>query len=406
MVIDFPLPEIFYALIMALVIAVSLPLTVLCIECCAALIPSRKKKQTIVPWGQPRVAVLIPAHNEAVGIGVTLEGVQSQLGEGDRLVVVVDNCTDDTAQIAQSYGAEVLERLNQEQRGKGYALDYGMAYLSTHPPDVVVMVDADCLLEDGALSQISYQAHRTHRPVQAVYLMQPPESPSPKSAVSTLAFWVKNWVRPLGLHHLGMPCLLTGTGMAFPWDIIRHAPLASGNIVEDMQLGLDLAIAGHPPLLCPEAKVSSQFPQGDQASTTQRKRWEHGHLQTLITQVPRLLKGAIAQFRPDLLALALDLSVPPLSLLALLWGTVFLLTALSTLTSGTWVTLLILGIEGIMLMVSILAAWGRFARHILPLKTLLSIPFYVVSKLPLYFQFLARPEKEWVRTERDSARTH
>lgn len=389
----------------SLVLVVSLPLIVLCLECLMALVPFKTGFQNHVAIDSPRTAVLIPAHNEAEGIGKTLAGVRSQLSEGDRLVVVADNCTDATAHVAQSYGAEVLERFNPEQRGKGYALDYGMAHLSAQPPDVVVMMDADCLIEEGALPEIAHHAHQSHRPVQAVYLMQQPESPSPKSAVSTLAFLVKNWVRPLGLHHIGMPCLLTGTGMAFPWDVIRHAPLASGNIVEDMQLGLDLAIAGHPPLLCPAAKVSSQLPQGDRASVTQRTRWEHGHLQTLLTQVPRLLKGAIAQGRIDLLALALDLSVPPLSLLVLLWIIVFLLAAVNTVINGIWMPLMILGIEGIMLMAVVLTAWGRFARDILPLNTLLLVPLYIASKVSLYFQFLARPEKEWVRTERDSTRT-
>ena len=46
-------------------------------------------------------------------------------------------------------------------------------------------------------------------------------------AISALAFLVKNQVRPRGLARLGLPCLLTGTGMAFPWAVIRGAPLAS-----------------------------------------------------------------------------------------------------------------------------------------------------------------------------------
>ena len=56
---------------------------------------------------------------------------------------------------------------------------------------------------------------------------------------------MKNFVRLKGLANLDLPCLLYGTGMAFPWSVISTVFLANGNIVEDMQLAIDLAIAGY-----------------------------------------------------------------------------------------------------------------------------------------------------------------
>jgi cellulose synthase/poly-beta-1,6-N-acetylglucosamine synthase-like glycosyltransferase len=84
-----------------------------------------------------------------------------------------------------------------------------------------------------------------------VYDMEQPPNPTPKDSISALAFLVKNLVRPSGLKQLGFPSLLTGTGMAFPWSIIRSVSLASRNIVEDMQMSLELAIAGPPTVFCP-----------------------------------------------------------------------------------------------------------------------------------------------------------
>jgi cellulose synthase/poly-beta-1,6-N-acetylglucosamine synthase-like glycosyltransferase len=115
-----------------------------------------------------------------------------------------------------------------------------------------------------------------------------------------------------------LPCLLTGTGMAFPWRVLRKATLASGNIVEDIQLGLDLACAGFPPRLCPAARVQGVLPCGRAAAFRQRTRWEHGHLATLLTQVPRLLWQAVRRCQPALLGLALELSVPPQAILVLM----------------------------------------------------------------------------------------
>lgn len=117
-------------------------------------------------------------------------------------------------------------------------------------------------------------AAATQRPQQAVYLMTAlVEAAGPKQQLSAFAFLLKNWVRPPGLYRLGLPCLLTGSGMAFPWQLLQRMPLATSNIVEDMKLGLDLACAGHPLQLCPQALITSELPASSQAARKQRSRW-------------------------------------------------------------------------------------------------------------------------------------
>src|SRR6185437_4749023 len=105
--------------------------------------------------GEPRsrrIAVLIPAHNESAGLQPTLEDVKSQLGERDRLIVVADNCTDDTAEVAARLGAEVTVRHDLTKIGKGYALDWGLSFLTDdNPPYIVIIIDADCRLQAGAI---------------------------------------------------------------------------------------------------------------------------------------------------------------------------------------------------------------------------------------------------------------
>ncbi len=387
--------------IFTLAIVLLVPIATLFWECLAALLAPQPipapTTQTI-----PQTAILVPAHNEAAGIYPVLRDLLPQLTDRDRLIVIADNCTDDTAAIARSTGATVIERQNTEQRGKGYALNYGMDYLATDPPDVVTIVDADCLIQSGSLAQIAALAMAQQRPIQALYLLEQPADPKPRDAVSAFAFKMKNLVRPKGLHRLGFGCLLTGTGMAFPWQSLRNAKLASGNIVEDMQLGIDLTIAGQPPCFCETASVIGLLPQQDTAATSQRTRWEHGHLQTLLTQVPMLLKQAIVKQRLDLAVLALDLAVPPLSLLVMLWlGVTAIACGVAVLTS-LWMPVVLLAIEGLILLTAILAAWAKFCRAELPAGTLIAIPLYMLWKIPLYLKFLIRPQTKWVRTDRDS----
>src|SRR5215469_2008975 len=106
---------------------VAIPIVLFTVEVLAALFfpqpawsPSPEKK------ARGSIAVLVPAHNEGAGIQHTLADITAQLLPGDRLLVVADNCTDDTVVTARAAGAEVIERKDTSKIGKGYALDWGI----------------------------------------------------------------------------------------------------------------------------------------------------------------------------------------------------------------------------------------------------------------------------------------
>src|SRR5580698_7399464 len=276
---------------------------------------------------QVRVSVLLPAHDEAIGIAETLDNIKAQLEPGDRLLVVADNCSDDTANIAAARGAEVSVRFDATRIGKGYALDWGLRQLEKNPPDIVIVVDADCRLAPFAIDRLASTCEQTKRPVQALYLMTAPAGSRINHQVAEFAWRVKNMARPLGLSALGLPCQLMGTSMAFPWAIIRSVDLGSGQIVEDLKLGLDLARTGCLPSFCPEALVTSSFPNSEQGAKIQRQRWEHGQIGLICTAAIPLLREAIITQNFGLLVLVFDLLVPPLSLLVLALTTIVLASA-------------------------------------------------------------------------------
>ena len=356
----------------------------------------------LLPATRPRVTILIPAHNEEAGLPATLSSLQSQLGIADRILVVADNCRDRTADVARRAGVDVVERSHAELRGKGYALDFGVQALAAAPPDVVVIVDADCIVGDGAIARLAGLAFQHRRPVQALYLMHAPVVSGPLKKIAEFAWIVKNKVRPLGWFRLGWPCQLMGTGMAFPWQTIRAARLATGHIVEDMKLGMDLALAGSAPMFCPHALVYSYFPTSNEGTQSQRTRWEHGHLSMITSTAPATLLAGVRRASAGLFAFGLDLCVPPLALLVLL---VCGLTGLSLLLalSGGPVAPLVLGIlAGTALGAAILMAWWRHGRAVLNGKELALAAWYVVAKVPLYFRFLFHRQVAWVRSKRDT----
>jgi cellulose synthase/poly-beta-1,6-N-acetylglucosamine synthase-like glycosyltransferase len=392
--------------------ALCIPVAMFCLEVLLSLVPRRRGGVSMLP-PEAKVVVLIPAHDEEAVIGATLALAVPTLPPGGRVVVVADNCQDRTAQIARSYGVEVVERLDPIKRGKGFALDCGMRYLAGNngahndvapAPDVVVFLDADCRVMIDTVQLLAAAAIDSGRPVQGLNLCDPDPRGSVLQLISGLAFRFKNLVRTLGLVRLAGMCHLTGTGMALPWRLAAPAKLADGNVVEDMQLGIHLALAGKPAMFLTEARVDSPLPQQRAAARTQRTRWEHGHLQTLLTEVPRLLLLAIQHRRLDLAWLALDLAVPPLALLVVGLAS-FSSTAVIALFLGASILPLIIGLSAwAALSLAVVAGWAAHCRRQVPLLALLAAPLYIAAKLPIYVAFLFKRQVQWVRTQREAAR--
>jgi cellulose synthase/poly-beta-1,6-N-acetylglucosamine synthase-like glycosyltransferase len=378
------------------------PVAVLFSEVLSAVTsPSRRSGQAQQTLERGRLAVLMPAHNESLIIGETLSFVIPQLGRLDRLIVVADNCTDDTAQIARAAGAEVVTRTDIGRRGKGYALDFGVRHLERDPPELVIVVDADCRLASGCIDRLARQCAQTARPIQALYLMHARKDAGLKMRIAEFAWVVKNLVRPTGLNRLGLPCQLMGTGMAFPWACIKAANLATGHIVEDLNLGIELARAGTPPLFCPDALVMSEFPSSIAGIQGQRTRWEHGHIGVILGEVPRLLLESLTRPSASLMALALDLGVPPLALLTLevvlmsTAGLVFYIAARASFPLEVAVA------TAVLLVLSILLSWMRYGRKIISLGSLALAAVYAFWKIPLYARFVVARQLDWVRSKRD-----
>ena len=379
---------------------VLIPCTVFVIECLAAVVSS-KSPLDLSDVQRPKTTILIPAHNEAEQITEVLTVLKQQITKQDSIIVIADNCHDNTAELARSTGVTVLERENLSDRGKGYALDYAMQKIKDTPPEVLVILDGDCIIKPDTIKNITCQAIATGRPVQSIYLMEQPDRTSLKDNISMFSLKVKNLVRLLGLNRLGWHCLLTGSGMAFPWSLISQISLAGSKTTDDMQLTVDLALAGSTPIFCENALVVGRLMR-DKAAQSQRSRWEHGHLEMILVEVPRLLKAFVKTGNLAALVLALDISVPPLSLLVMIWFVSAIVTWMAVIIGGiSYIPAILVSVAGVFLITGVFLAWSRFGYSDLPLKNLVAVPFYILSKIPIYLKFLIQPQSRWLKTERD-----
>jgi hypothetical protein len=164
-------------------------------------------------------------------------------------------------------------------------------------------------------------------------------------------------------------------------------------------------------VFCPEAVVSSCFPTAEKAQETQQTRWIHGHLAMLLAATPKLLAAAWRRRDAKLLGMALDLSVPPLTLLGtalvaalfLGWVTGVSLDAISPLAAPSrwhW-PVQALG-AGLLAFAAVLAAaWQAEGQDLISRGELLRLPLFLPAKLKVFSRFISRRQEQWIRTDRD-----
>ena len=298
----------------------------------------------------------------------------------------------------------MIERRDLERRGKGFALDFARDYLRSNPPDVVLVVDADCMIDPESVRNLIGRCVASGRPCQAMNLQLPATGSSPVVQLSTFAFFVKNVIRQRGLQRLSGRGQLLGTGMAFPWSIFDRADLATGDIVEDLKLGQELGRQGHGPLFVEQARVFSDA-ETDRNTISQRRRWEGGFLRNALRVGPSFLVQSLARADWRGAWSAINLMIPPVALLVILdvaalgiGGAVTWLTGASN-----WPLLVLAGLLAAAF-VAVAMAWLAGGSQFVSAGALARAPLYVLWKIPMYLGFVrAGAPPEWQRTERAGA---
>jgi cellulose synthase/poly-beta-1,6-N-acetylglucosamine synthase-like glycosyltransferase len=361
------------------------------------------------PHPANHVTVLIPAYNEADLIERCIASLVDQTYPSDHydIVVIADNCTDDTAGLARGAGALVMVRNEPSATGKGRALRWAMdeILMRQSPPDAVVVVDADSVAEPGLLGGLVGHLERGADAVQGEYLVLE-EDESPRAQLRAAAILLFHRVRFAGRSVLGMPCNLVGNGMLFSRRLLVAHPWNAFTSAEDLEYSVDLRLAGIRPAFAGAARLRAPVPTSGRSAQVQRQRWEGGRMHVLRTRLPRLLAAIVLRWRVSLIDAAVDLAVPPLGLLALatVSGTV--------LVVALWLTGLVPGWLVYPWLVAFVAIGGfvlvglRAGRAPASMyRSLLRSPFFLVTKALGTVEVMKGSGGDtWVRTERPSDR--
>ena len=357
--------------------------------------------------GETRFDLVVPAHDEAATLGPTLASLEvlDYPQARRRLVVVADNCRDDTAEVARQAGAMVLTRSDPARPGKGQALAFAFARLLDDGfADAVVVVDADTVVTANLLRAFDARIAAGATALQADYGVANPDE-SWRTRLLTLAFALFHGVRSLGRARLGLSAGLRGNGMCFTTGALRAVPHDAGSIVEDIEQGIALGLAGIPVTYVPEARVLGEMPASRDAAAGQRQRWEGGRRALLRHHFWPLMRTAWRRRSLLALDLGLDLLVPPLADLTGLVGLGLFASWGLHLAGGT-PTVAVVAFSGAALGIVVYLARGLVLSGLggRGLVALTTAPAYLAWKLVLRRGRFARAASPWVRTARKGER--
>jgi cellulose synthase/poly-beta-1,6-N-acetylglucosamine synthase-like glycosyltransferase len=354
-----------------------------------------------------RFAVIIPAHDEQGTIERTLKSAFSMKYPRSLydVIVVADNCTDNTAEAARTLGAIVYERKDDVLRGKGYALRWCFDLLQAQRSvyDAFVVVDADSEISVNFLVVMDRYLQAGAKAIQASDLVRP--QPGAWSAEMTrVGFILYNYVRPLGRRLLGCSAGLRGNGMCFAAETLRSVPWQAYSINEDLEYGLVLLLQGFTVVFAPEAQVLATMPANPRNAESQRARWETGRFQLVRRYAGLLLADALKRRSYRAFDALVDLVTPPFVNLFGATVAMFVFSALLGAIPGIeagrflwpWLLVLVLGL--IHVFVGLYAASADRSAY----AALFYFPRYALWKLLLYVKVLSGGRtNEWIRTKRE-----
>jgi 1,2-diacylglycerol 3-beta-glucosyltransferase len=367
-----------------------------------------RKRFTIKFSRYRRMAFVVPAHDEELAIEKTLRslfGVDYPRQYFD-VIVVADNCTDRTAEIARTAGAIVYERRDASLRGKGYALRWCFDHLLSGRLlyEAVVVVDADSVVSSNFLGVMNFYLENGAKAIQCSDMVDV-ERGSWSAEITHVGFTLYNYVRPLGRRMIGCSAGLRGNGMCLAVETLRSVRWQACSLTEDLEYGLTLLLNGISVVFAPEASVRAMMPRNAENAQTQRTRWEMGRFPLIRKYAARLLGAAIKQRSLGAFDAFVDLTIPPLvNLVAfatllfllslLLWGLGFEETA-----RFAWFWLALIAMAAVHVFVGLYAAHADVRTY----RAILYVPRYAFWKLVLYARTLQYGEKKgWVRTPREA----
>lgn len=350
----------------------------------------------------PRLVFIVPAHNEALLIHDCVASLVSMdyPPSRRRVIVIADNCTDETARIAREARAECFERFDLVHPGKPHALAWLLRRLSLTDAEAYVIVDADTVVAPSF--------------ARGFAALSPLEDIAAQAFVGTLNEW-DNWLTRLAgvlarcryqvtyplRDEAGLQCPLTGNGMCIGRNLLVKDGWQAFSLTENWELYARYTAEGVPIRFAPGARLFTQQVRSMSQGRTQRSRWLAGRSWVLRTWAARILRSRSASVLDKLATLGELAGLSPVLHLMAALGT----AVIALILPAPWAA--VVGSLALASLASpVITTMKVLARHPHPASTaaaFLRLPVYAVWRASVAAGTLLLPSSgEWRKTERHS----
>ena len=289
------------------------------------------------PEKKHRFAVLVSARNEEKVIGELIKSIRSQTygNENIRIFVVADNCTDETAKTARSFGARVYKRFNHEKIGKGYALEELLRCIQKDYPrnyfDGFFVFDADNVLEENYIEEMNKTFSDGFNIITG-YRNSKNYGDNWISAGYSLWFLRESRFLNNSRFLLGNSCAVSGTGFFFSREVLEKCGGWPFHLLtEDIEFTVHNIIRGEKIGFCKNAVLYDEQPVLFCQSWRQRIRWAKGYLQVFKKYGAELFKGI---FRGDFSCFDMAMNIMPAVVLSVLCALINIFASFAAVLSG------------------------------------------------------------------------
>jgi N-acetylglucosaminyltransferase len=262
------------------------------------------------------LTVIVPAHNEELGLPATLESLARQTEPAEQIIVVDDGSADRTSEVAAAYGATVL-RPPRNLGSKAKAQNHALPHCST---DLVLAVDADTVLAPDYIEKIK-PAFDDPEVVVAAGNVQTRFARSAWERGRSIEYLFGfHWHRPIQ-NAANSPVVCSGCCSAFRREtLVAFGGFPERTIVEDMDYTWSMQIAGRRAVYVGAAVAWAADPETLPYLRKQVWRWMSGFFQNVRLHLRGLLR------RKPMLAVWILLALAEVFTAPLWWATPLILT--------------------------------------------------------------------------------
>lgn len=226
--------------------------------------------------------IIIPAHNEEIFLPRLLESLREQEYPSKLfdILVVADNCSDATAEVAVSYGARTLERIDENRIGKGYAIRFALDNMDINLYDAMLIIDADSIVHRETLKILNQYIQNGNKIIQCYNGVVNPDD-SWFTRLMDVSRTVGNEIFESSKEKLGVSSHLMGNGMCFRKDAVLEYGWDSFSVGEDWEYYAKIVKAGERVAFAKNARVFHQESATFKQATPQRMRWSSGRFEII-----------------------------------------------------------------------------------------------------------------------------